>query len=251
MVKIRAVKTISTAPTGVNIMVVKVETNEPELYGLGCATFAYRHQAVACVVEEYLSPLLIGRDVEAIEDLWYLMHVNAYWRNGPIGNNAISGIDMALWDIKGKMAKMPVYNLLGGRARKFVPVYTHVYGESLEKVVDGIFKGRAAGIQCFRLHWGRTGKMRESLPGLDGVYFDPERYITDTIKMFQYVREKVGYDVKLCHDVHERISPVDAIRLAKQLEPFQLFFLEDALPPEQSEWYGIMRRNSHSNRGTF
>jgi mannonate dehydratase len=243
-VKIRSVKAICTAPAGTNITVVKVETDEPELYGIGCATFAYRHRAVACVVEEYLSPLLVGRDVEAIEDLWHLMHVNAYWRNGPIGNNAISGVDMALWDIKGKMAGMPVYNLLGGKVRKVVPAYTHIYGENLEDVVDGILKGMDGGIRCFRIHWGRTSKLTQPLTALDGVYFDPERYIQDTLTMFQYVREKVGYDIRLCHDVHERISPVDAIRLAKRLEPFQLFFLEDALPPEQSEWYGVMRRQT-------
>lgn len=135
---IRDIKVICTAPEGINLVVVKVETSEPGLYGLGCATFAYRHLTVQHLIETYLRPLLIGKDVRNISDLWQLMHQNAYWRCGPIVNNAISGVDMALWDIKGKMANMPVYDLFGGKMRAGVPVYRHVDGANVDEICENI-----------------------------------------------------------------------------------------------------------------
>jgi mannonate dehydratase len=226
------VKVILTAPEGINLIVVKVETNQPGLYGLGCATFAYRHVAVKCLIEEYLRPLLIGRDADAIEELWQLMHQNAYWRNGPIENNAISGIDMALWDIKGKLANMPLYQLFGGKCRDGVPIYRHADGRDLSELCENIQKYREQGITHIRCQSGGYG---------DGVYLDSRRYMRDTLKLFDGLRSKLDFDVALCHDVHERLKPVEAIRFACELEPYDLFFLEDAIALEEGEWMRQLR----------
>lgn len=243
-VKIRDVKAICTAPQKINLIVVKVETTEPGLYGLGCATFAYRHKAVACVVDEYLKPLLVGRSVSNIEELWQLMNVNAYWRNGPISNNAISGVDMALWDIKGKMAGMPVYDLLGGKCREGVPVYRHASGDTPEAVGDRVEQFIKQGVRVVRVDMGGYGgKAKNPSPdnAPQGVYFEPNRYVTDTVELFRYLRMRFHDSVELCHDVHERIAPAQALWLAKALEPYRLFFLEDLLSPEQAEWFKTIK----------
>lgn len=148
--KIRTVRTIETAPNGINLLVVKVETTEPGLYGLGCATFAYRTTTVKHLIDTYIAPLLIGREVDKITDIWQLCHQNAYWRSGPIENNAISGIDMALWDIKGKMANMPLYQLLGGKVRAGVPIYTHANGSCMEELIEHMEMFREMGLQYLR-----------------------------------------------------------------------------------------------------
>ncbi|NCC07320.1 MAG: starvation-sensing protein RspA [Clostridia bacterium] len=250
-VTIRNIKVICTAPEGINLVVIKVETSEPELYGLGCGTFAYRHLAVKLVVVEYLAPLLIGRDVSAIEDIWQLMHQNGYWRNGPIENNAISGVDMALWDIKGKMAKMPVYQLFGGKCREGVPVYRHADGRDIEELCENIQKYRDIGITTIRCQCGGYGgegygKTPSTAPNgaADGVYLDGESYIRDTVKLFERIRARLGDEINLVHDVHERIAPPQAIRLAKALEPYNLFFLEDPVSLEQTAWLKQLREQS-------
>ena len=250
--RITDIKVVATAPEGINLLVVKVETNQPGLVGLGCATFAYRHLAVQCLIEQYLRPLLIGRDADAIEELWQLMHQNAYWRNGPIENNAISGIDMALWDILAKRAGMPLYQLFGGKVREGVPIYRHADGADLSELCDNIQKYREQGITHIRCQsggygGGRYGKAPAHAPegSLDGIYLDPRKYMRETQKMFDGIRSKIGFEIALCHDVHERLKPVDAIRFACALEPFDLFFLEDALSIEDGEWFRHLRAKSN------
>lgn len=250
-VKIERVRVICTAPEGINLVVVKVETNQPGLYGLGCATFAYRHLAVKTLVEEYLDPLLRGRDAENIEELWQLMHQNAYWRNGPIENNAISGVDMALWDIKGKMANMPVYQLFGGKCREGIPVYRHADGKDIGELCENILKFQEMGIQTIRCQCGgyggeSYGNTPATAPegALPGVYLDSRSYIRNTVKLFEDIRNRIGFEMNLVHDVHERIAPMEAVRLARLLEPYDLFFLEDPVSIEQTEWLRELRKQT-------
>ncbi len=239
---------INTAPEGINLTVVKLKTSEDGLYGLGCATFSYRHEAVTTYLLKYLKPLLIGRDVSAIEENWALMHQNAYWRNGGVENNAIAGVDLALWDIKGKMAGMPVYQLLGGAVRKAVPVYRHVDGATLEEIVAQVQYYQGLGVKHLRVQsGGYGGGLDLNAPAaapkgaLDGIYLNSREYIRKTVDLFDKLRLKVGFEMDFIHDVHERISPAEALTLGKALEPYQLFFLEDALPLDQGEYFRHFR----------
>lgn len=250
-VKIKDIRTICTAPEGINLVTVKVETNQPGLYGLGCATFAYRHLTVQHLIENYLKPLLVGRDAENISELWQLMHQNGYWRNGPIENNAISGIDMALWDIKGKLAGMPLYQLFGGKVREGIPVYRHVDGKDIEEICENIQRFQEMGITHLRCQCGGYGGETygctpKSAPmgAHPGVYLDSRKYMRDTVKLFEQIRNRIGYNMELVHDVHERIAPIEAVKLAKELEAFDLFFLEDPVPLEQIEWLKVLREQT-------
>jgi mannonate dehydratase len=247
-ITIRDVKTILTAPEGINLVVVKVETSEPGLYGLGCATFTQRYLAVQTAIDEYLKPFLIGKDPQRIEDIWQTAMVSSYWRNGPVLNNALSGVDMALWDIKGKLAGMPVYQLLGGKCREAAAVYRHADGRDEQELVENVSALIEQGhryIRCQRGGYGgRDQKIHSPENAQPGAYFDPDAYARSVPRMFDYVRNKIGFDVELLHDVHERVSPIEAVRLAKQLEPYRLFFLEDPLAPEQIEWFQMMRNQS-------
>ncbi len=244
---IRNVKTILTAPENINLVVVKIETSEPDLYGLGCATFTQRPLAVKTAVDEYLKPFLIGKDPQNIEDIWQSAMVSAYWRNGPVLNNALSGVDIALWDIKGKLARMPVYQLFGGKARGAVPVYTHAGGSDLDAVEESVRQMMDKGFHYIRAQLnGYGGKFPVSAPpgSLPGAYFNPDAYARSVPRMFEHLRARLGFDVELLHDVHERVSPIEAVRIAKAVEPYRLFFLEDALPPEQLEYFEMIRHQS-------
>ena len=247
-ITITNVRTILTAPETIPLVVVKIETSEPGLYGLGCATFTQRYLAVATAIDQYLAPYLIGKDVANIEDIWQTCQVNGYWRNGPITNNALSGVDMALWDIKGKVAGMPVYDLLGGKARAGAAVYRHADGKSLTEVEENVRKYMEQGLLYIRCQWGGYGgridqiKAPEGAP--EGAYFDPHGYARNTVKLFDHIRNAVGDDIELLHDVHERLAPIEAVRLSKNLEPYRLFFLEDALSPEAVDWFAVMRQQS-------
>ncbi len=267
--KITRVRAILTAPDGIALVVVKVETDQDGLYGLGCATFTQRATVVAKAVEDYLDPLLRGRDPANIEDLWHLMYVNSYWRNSGVLNNAISGVDMALWDIKGKVANMPVYDLLGGKCRDAAMVYRHADGRDPKEVLDNVLKYQAEGALAVRCQMGGYGgrvkgiNKRNARPSrkapqathrqkaiekpasaFPGAYYDPDAYARSIPPLFEYVRSKIGDSLFLLHDIHERLAPIDAIRMAKALEPYRLFFLEDPLAPDQIEWFRRLRDQS-------
>lgn len=251
-IKIRDIKTFVTAPRKINLVVVKVETTEPELFGYGCATFTWRHKAVVTAIEEYLKPMLKGRSVHNIEDIWQTMMGSSYWRNGPILNNAMSGVDEALWDIKGKLANMPLYSLLGGKAREGVAVYRHADGNSLEEVEDCINQYVEEGYRYVRCHMGTYGgnfdgkqqKMVKPDGAPDGAYFHPKMYMESVIRLFEQVRKDFGWGLEVMHDVHERLSLADTLAFAKELEPFKLFFLEDSLSPDQVGYYRYLREQT-------
>ena len=252
--KIEDVKTILTAPEGIRLVIVKVLTNDPEVYGVGCATFTQRSLAVAVAVDEYLKPLLVGKDPDRIEDIFQSSFVSSYWRNGPVLNNALSGVDMALWDIKGKRANMPVYQLLGGKCRHAAALYAHASGRDLEEVTKSVQRYVEQGYHYVRAQVAVPGcstyGVRATLDGRgawkpispeqDHV-FEPTAYVNTVLELFEHLRAELGYDVELLHDVHERVPPIQAIVLAKELEKYRLFFLEDPFAPEDIEYFRILR----------
>jgi mannonate dehydratase len=174
-----------------------------------------------------------------------MMMVNGYWRNGPVLNNAISGVDIALWDIKGKLANMPVYQLLGGKCREAAAVYVHADGRDSHEVVENAQRFIAEGYRFIRVQMGGYGgaHSHDIRPegALDGAYFDPRAYVRNMLKMLETVRSALGDEIELLHDIHERLQPIDAVGFAKAVEPLRLFFLEDALAPEDVEWFGHIR----------
>jgi mannonate dehydratase len=257
-IRITGVRTILTAPEKTTLVVVRIDTSEPGLYGLGCATFTQRARAVAEAVDSFLAPQLIGRDPADITDIASSLLVSSYWRYGPVLNNALSGVDMALWDLKGKQAGLPVWQLLGGRCRTAVPVYAHASGRDATEVEDAVRKYAEAGYRYVRCQVAIPGALtygapraahaagaddgaRAMRPSLTPNAWEPDAYGRVVPALFAHLRDQLGYDIHLLHDVHERLHPAQAVLLAKELEQFRLFFLEDLLAPEDLGWLPTIR----------
>ena len=267
-VKIRDIKVIMTQPTpGGRFTVVKIETTEPGLYGLGDASYRTRPLAVRSAIVDYLRPFLIGKDVANIEDIWQSAYVSSYWRNGPVLNNALGGVDEALWDIKGKMANMPVYDLLGGKAREAVALYAHSSGGSLQETEDSAMELHEKGFHYIRLQTATPGFATYGTAGGgerdrdDGPtwianveaaapehawaqkagVFEPMPYMRSALKMMDHMRNKMGWGVEFLHDANERLPAIQAVQFAKELEQYKLFFLEDLFSPGQVDWFERVR----------
>ena len=252
---IAAARVIVSSP-GRNFVTLKIET-ESGAYGLGDATLNGRELAVASYLEVHVAPLLIGRDEQQIEDTWQYLYRGAYWRRGPVTMSAIGAVDTALWDLKAKQADLPLYQLLGGACRKGVMVYGHANGETIEATI--------AEAEAFIEESYRAVRLQTAVPGLsatygvssDKLFYEParegdppeqiwstDRYLPLVPKLFAAAREALGWDVRLLHDAHHRLTPIEAARLAKDLEPWRPFWLEDATPADNPDGFRLIRRHS-------
>ena len=247
--KIKDIGVIECQPAGVRLTVVKITTDQDGLYGYGCATFTQRADLVKPAVERYLKPFLLGKTTDRIEDIWQSCYDSSYWRNGPVLNNAISGVDMALWDIKGRQAGMPVYQLAGGKCREAVDCYTHASGAEPEDTIEAAKRIIAQGFRHVRVQVG--------VPGMEGYgsargaatvkalhnqpVFEPAYYIRRALRLFELCRKELGDEIELLHDMHERVSPNQAVQFAKDVEKFKLFYLEDPLSPEDLGYFRQIR----------
>ena len=247
---------VIVACPGRNFVTLKIETDQG-IYGIGDATLNGREKAVVAYLEEHVIPCLLGRDATRIEDAWQFLYRGAYWRRGPVTMAAISAVDVALWDIKGKAAGLPLYQLLGGASRSGALVYGHASGASIEQAVDAVGRYVAMGYKAVRVQSG--------IPGVRGAYdidrgdlsYEPAdaalpsetlwstpAYLDFAPKLFQRVREVHGFDIELLHDAHHRLTPIEAARLGKSLEPFRLFWLEDPTPAENQEAFRLIRQHT-------
>ena len=248
-------KVIVTCP-GRNFVTLKITTRSG-ITGLGDATLNGRELAVASYLQDHVVPNLIGRDAGRIEDMWQFLHRGAYWRRGPVTMTAIAAVDVALWDILGKMAGLPLYQLLGGRSREGALVYGHANGRDIAEASDQVGMYREKGFLAIRAQCGVPGVKKaygistgtkpyepaESELPAETVWNTP-KYLNIVPKLFERLRAAHGPDVELLHDVHHRLTPIEAARLARDLEPFRLFWLEDATPAENQKGFELIRKHS-------
>ena len=253
--KITEVRVIITSPRR-NFVSLKICTDEG-LYGVGDATLNGRELAVSAYLKDHIVPMLVGRDPHQIEDIWQFLYRGAYWRKGPVTMTAISAVDIALWDIKAKAANMPLYQLLGGKSRSGVMVYGHANGDSIEETVEEVGKFLEAGYHAVRAQTGIPGL--ESTYGVskDKMFYEPAdsdlptenewsttKYLDNLPKLFEKIRTVYGNEPHLLHDVHHRLTPIEAASLGKDLESFRLFWMEDAVPAENQAGFRILRQNT-------
>ncbi len=252
--KIKDVQVIATAPAGLRLVVVKIVTDQDGLYGYGCATYTQRADLVVEAVKRYLRPFLIGKNADRIDDIWQANYNSSYWRNSPVLNNAISGVDQALWDIKGRQAGMPVYQLLGGKVREAVDCYRHASGNEISECVDMAKRLVSEGQRFVRVQVGTPGQAaygagqgsgsRGATSLANGPFYEPAPYIRRTIQLFEACRKELGPDIEILHDTHERIHPTQALQMGKDIEQFKLFFWEDPISPEDMAWFRRIRQHT-------
>ena len=253
--KITDVKVIVTCP-GRNFVTLKIITDEG-VHGLGDATVNGRELAVVSYLQEHVGPCLIGRDPQQSEDIWQYLYRGAYWRRGPITMAAIAAVDTALWDIKAKIAGLPLYQLLGGRSRQGVMVYGHANGRDIEEACDEVARYQELGYLAIRAQSGVPGLASTYGVSSDKMFYEPadadmpteniwssEKYIDHVPKLFEKLRERFGFELHLLHDVHHRLTPIEAARVGKSLEPYRLFWLEDAVPAENQEGFRLIRQHT-------
>jgi len=241
---------------GRNYVTTKI-TTDTGVVGVGDATLNGRELAVASFLRDHIGPLLEGRDPQNIEDTWQYLYRGGYWRRGPVSMAAIASIDMALWDIKGKIAGLPVYQLLGGASRTSCLAYGHATGRDTEELFDSVRTLQEMGYKAIRLQVG--------IPGLGTIYgtgegalrgelrtwpqplveeWDTQKYLRFLPGVFEAARNEFGGELKLLHDSHHRLTPIEAARLARDLEPYRLFWLEDVTPAENQEALRLVRQSS-------
>lgn len=253
--KIAEARVIVTCP-GRNFVTLKILTDEG-VHGIGDATLNGRELAVVSYLRDHLIPCLIGRDPRCIEDIWQFLYRGAYWRRGPVTMSAIAAVDTALWDIKAKLANMPLYQLLGGRSREGVLVYGHANGGDIDATVAEVARYREMGYRAIRAQCAVPGLEQTYGVSADKLYYEPaatdlpredqwstEKYLDHVPKLFARLRSEFGYDLHLLHDAHHRLTPIQAAALGKALEPQRLFWLEDAVPAELQERFRLIRRHT-------